>query len=231
MTNILVKQAGKALLTGSFALPLDLRTPAQPETLVPSNGPIYADLSSTTFAIESFFPKGQAPASGLVQANITARGTIDQPNAHVVVTGRNLMAKAAATLAPTKIDADFTLLGNQLSLKASVVQPAISPVEIAGTVPLPLKQIVHDMKIDPQSPVQLSVRVPSSSLAVVTRLVPAVRFVQGTAQASVDVAGTLGQTGAERQRRWSISPRCASPIQTCRRSMASGPICALPGTG
>ena len=191
--QIAVQQGGRTLLTGSLAIPLDLRTPARPETLVPSNGPLEADLVSSDIAIDSFFPKGQAPAKGTGKVAITARGTIDNPNMRVVVAGRGLQAKAAATLAPATLDADFTLLGSQLSLKARVAQPSFSPVEVAGTVPLPLKQILHAGKIDPQSPVQLSVRVPRSSLAIITRLAPAVHYAQGTAEVSVDVAGTIAK--------------------------------------
>jgi hypothetical protein len=197
--QIVVKQAGKPVLTGSLAVPLDLRTPARADTLIPSNGPLAADLISSDIAIDGFFPKGQAPATGTAKVSVTARGSIDNPNIRVIIAGRGLQAKAAAMLAPATLDADFTLLGTELSLKAKVAQASISPVEIAGTVPLPLKQILHDGKVDPESRVQLSVRVPRSSLSVVTRIVPAVRYVQGTVEASVDVAGTLAKpllTGA-----------------------------------
>jgi hypothetical protein len=191
VSNIAISQAKRPLLTGSFAIPLDLRTPAQPDTIIPEDGPISADLSSTSIAIDSFFAKGQAPASGTAKVSITARGSIEQPNARILVTGRNLVAKAAPTVAPTSLDADFTLLGTQLSLKARVTQPAFSPVDVAGTLPLPLEKILHDRKIDQNSPVQLSIRVPRSSLAIVTRLVPAVRYMQGDLSASIDVAGTI----------------------------------------
>ena len=46
VNQIAVKQGGRALLSGSVAIPLDLRTPAKPATLIPSNGPLVADLSS-----------------------------------------------------------------------------------------------------------------------------------------------------------------------------------------
>jgi hypothetical protein len=193
VSQILVKQAGKPLLTGSFALPLDLRSPAKPETLIPSNGAIFADLASGDVALDSFFPKGQAPASGTGKVSVSARGTLDQPNIHVMVTGRNLKAKAAATLPPANFDADFALIGPKLSLKARLTDPVISPMEVAGTVPLPLKQVIQQRKIDPQSPVQLSVRLPRSSLSFIPRLVPIVRYVQGDADVSVDIAGTLAK--------------------------------------
>ncbi|MGA3170834.1 MAG: translocation/assembly module TamB domain-containing protein [Chthoniobacteraceae bacterium] len=193
VNDILFKQGGRPMLTGSVAIPLDLRTPAQPETLVPVNGPIFADLVSGDIALDTFFPKGQGPATGTVKVSVTARGAIDQPNAHVVVAGRALQARAAATLAPATLDADLTLLGDQLSLKARLAQPSISPVDVAGTIPLPLKQCLLTGRVDPNSPVRLSVRVPRSSLAFITRIVPMVRYIQGTAEASVDVAGTIAK--------------------------------------
>ena len=193
VNEIAFKQGGRPLLTGSLSIPLDLRTPARAETLIPSNGPLFADLVSSDIALDGFFPKGQAPVQGTARLSITARGTIDAPDARVILAGRGLQAKAAATLPPATLDADFTLLGSQLSLKARVADPSFSPVEIAGTIPFPLRQILHDRTVDPQSPVQLSVRVPRSSLAVVTRLVPAVRFIQGNAEASVDIAGTIAK--------------------------------------
>jgi hypothetical protein len=191
--QIALSLASRPLLTGSLSIPLDLRNPADTSTLIPMTGPIAADLVSSDVAIESLFPKGQAPASGIGKVSIVARGSINQPDVRVVISGRNLQAKAAATLAPATLDAGFTLLGTQLSLKARVAQPDISPVEIAGTLPLPLQQIVRDHQIDPKSPVQLSIRVPRTGVSVVTRFVTAIRYLQGTAQASVDVAGTVGQ--------------------------------------
>jgi autotransporter translocation and assembly factor TamB len=59
---------------------------------------------------------------------------------------------------------------------------------------MPLKEILRQQgKLDPQSPLQLSVRVPRGPLSVLTRIVPAIRFIQGTAEASVDVAGTVAR--------------------------------------
>jgi len=191
VSQIAVKQGGRALLSGSFSLPLDLRTPRTP---IPSNGPVFADLKTSVIAIDSFFPAGKAPASGTGQVTIAARGTIDQPDARVIVAGRGLTTKALATLPPVSLDADFTLLGTQLSLKAQVNEPVFTPIQIAGTIPLPLKKMLQEGgKPDPQSPVQLSVRVPQGSLAFLTRLVPVLRYVQGTAQASVDLAGTIAK--------------------------------------
>ena len=191
VNNLAISQGGHPVITGSVAIPLDIRTPAQTETLIPEDGPLVADLASADVALDQFFPKGQAPATGTGKVTLSARGTIDQPNIRLTVAGRNLVARAANTLAPATFDADFALLGPSLSLKARMAQPSISPVEIAGTVPFPLKQILHSRQVDPNSPVQLSIRVPPTSLTFLTRLVPAVRYIQGNAQAAIDVAGTI----------------------------------------
>ena len=111
----------------------------------------------------------------------------------MIAAGRDLRAKAAADLAPATVNADCTLLGPELSLKGRIAQPSFSPVEIAGTIPFPLKQILHDQKIDPQSPVRFSMRMPRSSLTAITRFVPAVRYIDGAAEVSVDVAGTIAK--------------------------------------
>ena len=191
--QLAIALTGPPLITGSLSIPLDLRTPSDASTLIPETGPISANLVTTDVPIESLFPKGQAPASGTGKVSIVASGSINQPDVRVVITGRNLKTKAAASLAPATLDAGFTLLGTQLSLKARVTQPDISPVEIAGTIPLPLQQLIQQRQVDPQSPIQLSVRVPKTSVTVVTRFVPAIRYLQGDAEASIDVAGTIGK--------------------------------------
>jgi len=191
--QLAVALAGRPVLTGSLSFPLDLSTPADPRTLVPADGAITADLASGDVPIASLFPAGKSPAKGTIRVGVTARGSVNQPDARVIITGRALQAGAAATLAPAALDADFTLLGPQLSLKARVTQPDFSPVEIAGTIPLPLRQILRDGKLDPQSPVQLSVRVQRTSVSAITRLAPAIRYLEGTAEASLDLAGTVGQ--------------------------------------
>ncbi len=190
--RIAIRQGGQPLLSGSLAIPFDLRTPARPETLIPSGGPISANLVSNDITIEGLFPKGQAPVTGTGKVSITARGSIDQPDVRVSCGRTRARGEGGGqNLAPATLNADLTLLGSALSLKARLNQPSFSSVEIAGTLPLPLGQILRDRRIDPQSPIQLSVRVPQSPVSVITRFVPAIRTILGTVKVSVDVGGTI----------------------------------------
>jgi len=191
--NILVKQANKPLLSGSMSLPLDLRTLKNPESIVPLDEPVSAQVTSSDLALETFFPKDQAPVKGIAKATFNATGTVRDLDARLQFSARNLQAKAAPKLAPTTVDLDARLVADELSLKGKVQQPAINPIEIAGTLPLPFDQIVKQRKIDENSPVQLSVRLPRSSVAFVSQVTPAVRYIEGSASVSADIAGTIAQ--------------------------------------
>ncbi|MEA3187419.1 MAG: translocation and assembly module TamB [Chthoniobacter sp.] len=191
--NIVAKQGNKPVLGGSISLPLDLRTPKDPETIIPLNGPVAINLTSTELALEGFFPKDTAPIKGVAKATLAASGSVEQLDARLELAVRNLQAKAAPKLAPTTVDLDMRLVQDELSLKGRIVQPAIQAIEIAGTLPMPLKQIVKQKKVDENSPVQLSVRLPKSSVAFVSQITPAVRYVEGTASINADVAGTIAQ--------------------------------------
>ena len=250
ISDIAVKLGNKPVLGGSISLPLDLRTPKNPETLIPTSGPVAVNLKTTELNLEalptlesggSAEPKkaetktdsravqtksakeknkpsapvsqkaqtqktekangtkgtngsgGGMPVRGTITATLTAGGTLDALDATLSLAGRGLQAKSTPKLAPASVDLDARLVSDQLSIKGRVQQPAISPVEIAGTLPLPVKQIVKQKKIDEQSPVQLSIRLPRSSLAFISQVAPAVRFVEGTMSANVDVAGTIAQ--------------------------------------
>ena len=136
--QIAFQQGGHPLLSGSLAIPLDLRTPAKLETLIPSNGPIWANLVSNDIAFDSLFPKGQAPATGTARFSIAARGSIAQPDVRVTLIGRGLKAKAAATLAPIALNADITLQRSQLSLQTRIAPAAGGAPLLTGSVSLPV---------------------------------------------------------------------------------------------
>ena len=114
-------------------------------------------------------------------------------NARLQLTGSGLRAMALPKLVPAALDLDLRLIQDQLSLKGTLTQPAIQPIEIAGTLPLSLKQIIQKADFDEQSPLQLSVRLPRSSVAFLEDATPLVRFVEGTAALSVDVDGTVAE--------------------------------------
>ncbi len=67
----------------------------------------------------------------------------------------------------------------------------MQPLTIKGRVPLDLEATVQNAKLDPTLPLEVSIQLPPSSLAVVPRLVPQIRRIDGTLGLDVRVAGTV----------------------------------------
>ncbi len=188
--DIVVKKGKQQLLSGSLSLPLDLRTPGNRQSIVPLTGPVAVNLETSDIVLETLLPQPSA-ASGVAKATITASGTIEAPDAKIHLDARALKIKSAPKLAPATVTLDMTLFENKVALQGRVNQPAINPVEIAGTLPFPVREIIASGKIDEQSPVQLSVRLPQSSVAFLSQAVPMIRYAEGSVSAHVDVDGTI----------------------------------------
>jgi len=192
--DILLQQGKTGLLSGSITLPLDLRTPKDVNSLVPENGRIQVNLVSKDLSIEPLLKPpagGDAPAKGVFTTTVTADGSLDKPVANIHVEGRDLQAKAAAKLAPATLDLTLGLKDDQLTLNGTLRQPKINPLQVNGSVPLPVKKLIKEKKIDENSPVQLSVKLPRSSVGFISDLVPAIRFADGGMSIDAGVSGSI----------------------------------------
>lgn len=190
LKDINLAQAGLTVLTGYIFLPIDLKNPQQP---VPFDQRIAANINATNLDVEKLLTSfGQtSPAAGTISTNIVAGGTLLQPLGHIKFQGRKLKAKAVAALEPADFDLDLHYSNNDLSLLAVAKQPQIQPLTIKGHVPLDLEATVKNAKIDPKLPLEISVQLPASSLAVVPKFVPQVQRIDGTVGIDVKVAGTV----------------------------------------
>ena len=75
IADLLVKEAGKPLLTGYVLAPLDLRTPKQPETILPLDGPVTAEIKTAEIDLAAL-PTFGAPKKTPVKKG---RNTSDEP--------------------------------------------------------------------------------------------------------------------------------------------------------
>ena len=193
--DILFQQGSVGLLSGSLQIPLDFRNPKDINSLLPSGGPIAVNLVSKDIQIEPLLKPlhGDAPAKGVVTTTITASGSLDQLAADVHLQARDLQAKAAAKLAPATLDLDINLKDDRLALNGVVRQAKISPLEVKGSLPLPVKKLLQEKKIDEQSPVQLSIKLARTPAAFISDIVPAIRFAQGDISLDANVGGTLAK--------------------------------------
>ena len=188
--DIHLQQAGASVLAGEIAIPIDLKNTKQP---IPFDQPISVQITADKLDIEKLLASvGQtAPASGILAASVTAEGTIQEPSAEVKISGRVLKAKAAAQLDPADFDLDLTYRMKQLTLQAGVRQRQIQPLTIRGQAPLDIEALIKQGAIDPHTPIEASVQLPPTSLAIVPKFSPLVRRIDGTAAVDVRVGGTV----------------------------------------
>ena len=190
LKDINLAQGSLSVLTGYIFLPLDLDNLKQP---IPMDRRIAANINATNLDLDKLLGSfGEtSPVSGTISANLVAGGTLLQPLGHLKVAGRKLKSKAVAGLDPADLDLDLHYSKKELTLGATARQPQMQPLTIKGQVPLDLESTVKNAKIDPTLPLSLSVQLPPSSLAVVSKLSPAVRKIDGTLGLDVKVAGTV----------------------------------------
>src|SRR4029453_7253562 len=135
----------------------------------------------------------QAPATGTVTANLVAGGTPLHPSAHLKIAGRRLKAKAAAQLDPADLDLTAHYSNKELTLDGTLRQPQIQPLTVKGSAPLDLDAVAEKKEIDPALPIDLTAKLPPSSLRLLPKFVPAVRRIEGNAGLDVHVGGTVGK--------------------------------------
>jgi autotransporter translocation and assembly factor TamB len=186
-----VAQAGTRVLTGSLEAPLDPM--AKPP--VPMDAPIAADLRASDLDLGKLLASfGQtAPASGTLTASLVATGTANAPSVDLKVAGRRLKAQATPQLDPADLDLAVRFAEKNLTLDATLRQPQIQPLTVKGRIPLDVEALMQTKQLDPQLPLDVTARLPASSLAVVPKLSPQVVRIDGTAALDVRVAGTMAK--------------------------------------
>lgn len=132
-----------------------------------------------------------APASGRLTLHLAAQGTPLRPEVELKIEGRTLKAKAAAQFNPAELDLALNYKPGALALDAEVRQPLIQPLTLKARVPLDVEKLATDKKLDPATPLDVTIKLPATSLAVLPKLSPAVRRIEGTAALDVHAGGTI----------------------------------------
>lgn len=190
--DIALTQGDLTVLTGYIFLPLDL---SNPKALVPLDQRIAANINAKDLDLEKLLASfgQQAPATGVVTANLVTGGTLLAPTAHLKVAAQKLKAKATSQLDSADVDLTVHYSQKELTIDGAVRQPQIQPLTIKGRAPFDLDATIQKKQLDPALPVDLAVKLPPSSLGIVPKLAPAVRRIEGTAGIDVHVGGTVGK--------------------------------------
>ena len=216
--NLELKQGRLAFLEGEIQIPLDLAQTGHPDLLIPDGGPVKITLHSKDLNLKTLFdqlaqlkppktaPKQKtaqlkktgkkpdpSPLTGTVSTTITAEGTVKNLVANVSVRATKLQAGAADKLAPADVALDLDLRDNRLKLSGTITQREIKPLTVSGDLPLDVAALKKSAALDPNTPLDLRISLPRSPLGFVKSLVPAIRFIDGTAAIDARAGGTIGK--------------------------------------
>ena len=193
LRDVKLTQSKLTVLTGYVILPIN---PDHPRQLVPLDERIAANLNANKLDLEKLLGSFgyPSPAAGSFTANLVAGGTLLEPIGHLKVNARGLRAKALAPIEPADLDLDLHYSNkpaHELSLHAVLRQPQIQPLTIKGCAPLDLEGTIKNRKLDPKLALDVMIQLPTSSLAIVPKLAPQVRRIEGTTGCALQVGGTV----------------------------------------
>ncbi len=183
-----------ATVSGSVSFPLDLRSPTQPETLMPPSGAIEASLALASVDLAKRFhaAKPGLAVRGTLQGKLQARGTLAEPELDAAIEARDLVSAAAEKLAPASGVSSVTYKSGHLCLSGSLAQPGLSPLTFKGSLPLDWRKALQDRRLDPATPIAGWVKLPPSSAGIFTPFLPGVRYLEGRLSVDASFRGTLG---------------------------------------
>ena len=196
LSNLSVRQKKLTLIEGSAEIPLHLAEANNPDRLIPDSEPLKLALRTKDLDLRTLFiqlGEKKPPITGVVNLDVNAEGTLDDLVAKATVRATRIQSTEATEFAPADGSLDLEFRGDRLRLNGEVRQKLIEPLRISGNVPFDIPAIRKNRKIDPQTPIDLRISMPRSSLAFVSSLVPAIRLSRGTATVDVNVTGTFGQ--------------------------------------
>jgi hypothetical protein len=159
----------------------------------PLRQPIAADLQVNQLDLQKLLASlgKNAPVSGRLSAQFSATGTPLRPELRLKAEARDLKAKAAEHFGAANVDLDLNYAPGKAALRASVRQPLLQPVDLQARMPLDLEKVIAEKKLNPALPLEASLKLPPTSLAVLPKLAPQIRRIAGTVAADVRVAGTI----------------------------------------
>lgn len=210
--KIALRHAGREVLGGSIELPLDLAESKNLERLIPDDAPVKVALASRDLDIAwlmgeieklkapppdaktAQLKKPAAPVvTGTLNTTVEAEGTLRQLAATVSVRGTKLQSSAAEKFAPADVALDLKLRDDRLKLSGTVTQRQIQPLTLSGDLPLNIEALKKSKALDPQTPIALRINLPRSPLGFVASVVPALRFIDGTAAIDLQAGGTIAK--------------------------------------
>jgi hypothetical protein len=190
LREIELTQGNQKALTGDVALSLE-SAPEKPFDAL--RQALRVSLHTDKLDIEKLLTSlgRPAPATGQITMNLAVAGTAVRPDVEMSLTARALKAKAAAQYDAAELDLKLTYQPGALALNATARQPLIQPLTVKAAAPLDLERVIAEKKLPSDLPVEASVKLPPSSLAVLPKITKEVRRIDGSASIDVKMGGTV----------------------------------------
>ena len=181
------------VVSGSFSLPLDLRTPTRRETVLAASGALSGALVLEQVDLAQLFPASRPGLAlrGSASGSLTAGGTVAAPDLTARLEVRDLQSGAVEKFTPASGEATVRFQKNRLALSGTLAQPGLSTLTVKGEMPLDLRQTLTKRRISPATPIVFSVKLPPSSAGLFAPLIPGVRLLDGRLSMDASATGTL----------------------------------------
>ncbi len=195
ISKIQIDQGTAKYATAYASIPFIWTNLGTQRPLVPPNGKVAINFQSENLDIAKLFENigAKPPAIGQLSVKLEAQGPLDQLQASLDLKLQSLRATALEKLEPATVNIGMRLENNQLRVDGRVQQAKIQPLQIEAHLPLDLSKLRAERKLDEQTPLNASVRLPRSSINFVKEFVPALRTLDGTLAMNVNVGGTIAK--------------------------------------
>jgi len=193
--KIQIDQGKAKYASGYVSVPFIWKNLGTGRQVVPSVGKVVATIQSENLDIKKLFEDfGAEPvASGVLNFKLDAQGTVAQLSASLDLQMRELKVLQLSTLEPATFGVSARLQNNQLVLTGKLQQAKIQPVQIDAKFPFNIAKLIETKKLDEQTPLTASVRMPRSSVNFVREFAPGIRELDGDMVLDVNVNGTIAK--------------------------------------
>ncbi len=196
VTDLVVRQNKISLLEGQLALPLRLAEWKNPARFIPPDEPVRLILKSKKLDLPTILRATghkDPPLVGTADLDVDVQGPLRTLQGRLTLRASGLQSPAANQLAPASVSLDVTLQNNQLSLDGTIQQKRVEPLRLTGRLPFDAATILERRQLPPETPLDLKVQLPRSSLDFLSAIIAPIRQSRGFAAVDVTANGTLAQ--------------------------------------
>ncbi|MDQ2660191.1 MAG: translocation/assembly module TamB domain-containing protein, partial [Verrucomicrobiota bacterium] len=218
VTKIQIDQGQAKYAAGYVSVPFTWANLGTEKPLFPSDGKVLVNFQSENLDLQKLAKDlgTTAPVAGMANIKLDAQGTLANLQATFALDLTGLRSEQLKDFKPATFGLRARLEHNQLAIDGKLEQARIQPVQINASLPFDVAKIIENKKLDENTPVQASVRMPSSSINFARQFVPALERIDGTLALDVNVGGTIAKP--------SLSGSAVTKINAARFTSSTLPV-------